>query len=62
MYFSVDNGNIFAGKCGVELLEEMTFFADALKMLGRKLHLLTRIIMKVTEKKRRLMIFHLKLN
>jgi len=44
------------------LLEEKTFFPDALQMLGKKLSLVTKISMKVAEKKKQVMIIHLKLS
>lgn len=62
MYFGIDDSRAFAEKCGVVLLEERTFFPDALKMLGKKLTLVTRISMKTAEKKKLVLILHLKLD
>jgi len=61
MYFGVDDSAAFARKCGVGLLETRTFFPDALRQLGRKLSLVTRICMQVAERKRQALILHLKL-
>ena len=35
MYFGINDSKEFADKCGMELLEEKTFFPYALKMLGK---------------------------
>ncbi len=61
MYFGVDDCRAFAQKCGTVLLEERTFFPDALKMLGKKLSLMTRISMKTAERRKLTVILHLKL-
>ncbi|MCR5295715.1 MAG: class I SAM-dependent methyltransferase [Lachnospiraceae bacterium] len=61
MYFGIDDSKAFAQKCGTILLEEKTFFPDALKILGRKLKLMTRISMKTAERKKLVRILHLKL-
>lgn len=61
MYFGVDDSKEFARKCDAVLLEEKTFFTDALKMLGRKLSLITRISMKTAEKKKMALILHMAL-
>ena len=61
MYFGLDDCEDFAKKCGTVLLEEKTFFPDALKLLGKKLSLVTRISMKTAERKKQVMILHLKL-
>ena len=62
MYFGIDDSRKFAEKCGTVLLEERTFFPDALKMLGRKLNLVTRISMKTAERRKLVLILHLKLS
>ena len=62
MYFGIDDSRAFAEKCGAMLLEERTFFPDALKMLGKKLTMVTRISMKTAEKKKLVLILHLRLN
>ncbi len=61
MYFGIDDSRKFAKKCGAVLLEEKTFFQDALKMLGKRLSLMTRISMKTAERKKLVLILHLKL-
>ena len=61
MYFGIDDSRGFAQRCGTVLLEERTFFPEALKMLGRKLSLASRISMKTAEKKKLVKILHLKL-
>ncbi len=61
MYFGVNDSKQFAEKCGTVLLEEKTFFTDALKMLGKKLNLMTRISMKIAERNKQVLIIHLKL-
>ncbi len=62
MYFGVNDSKAFANKCGVKLIEERTFFPDALRMLGRKLSFITKVFMKISEKRKRVLILHLKLN
>ena len=62
MYFGINDSKIFAEKCGVELLEVKTFYPDALSMLGKRLNLVTRVSMMVAEKKKQVLILHLKLN
>ncbi len=61
MYFGVDDSEEFARRCATILLEERTFFPDALKMLGKKLNLITRISMKIAERNKSVKILHLKL-
>ena len=61
MYFGIDDSTDFARKCEVILLEERTFFPDALKMLGKKLNIVTRISMKTAERWKQVRILHLKL-
>ena len=61
MYFGIDDSKAFAKKCGVVLLDERTFFPDALKMLGKKLTMGTRISMKTAERRKLVRILHLKL-
>ena len=62
MYFYVNDGQAFAQKCGLELMEQRTFYTAARKMLKRKLKLYTRIAMKVCDDGGRTIILHLKLN
>lgn len=61
MYFFVNDSAAFAKKCGTVLLEEKTFFPEALSMLSKKLTLVSRVSMKVADKKKRVLILHLKL-
>ncbi len=44
------------------LLEERTFFPDALRMLGKKLNFMTRLSMKTAERRKLVMILHLRLS
>ena len=62
MYFGINDSKTFAEKCGMELLEVKTFYPDALAMLGKRLNLVTRVSMMVAEKKKQVLILHLKLN
>lgn len=62
MYFGINDSKAFAEKCGMELMEVRTFYPDALKNLGKKLSLVTQISMLVAEKKKQVLILHLKLN
>ena len=61
MYFGIDDSKGFAEKCGTILLEERTFFPDALKMLGKKLNFITRISMKTADQRKLGLILHLRL-
>ena len=61
MYFGIDDSAGFGQKCGTSLLEERTFFPDALKMLGKKLNLITKIFMRIAEWKKQVLILRLKL-
>ncbi len=61
MYFGIDDSHAFARSCDALLLEETTFFQDALQMLGKRLKLITRISMKIAERNRQVRILHLKL-
>ena len=62
MYFGINDSTAFAEKCGMELLEEKTFYPNALSMLGKRLNLVTRVSMLIAEKKKQVLILHLKLN
>ena len=61
MYFGIDDSRAFAGKCGMKLLEERTFYPDALAMLGKRLNIVTRISMRVAERKKQALILRLQL-
>ena len=60
MHFGINDSAAFAQKCGMDMLEVRTVYPDALKMLGKKLNLVTRVSMKVAEKKKQVLILHLK--
>ncbi len=61
LHFSAGSGQAVAEKCGMKLLEERPFFADARKQLKKKLTLYTRIAMKVVDEGgRRGFLTHLK--
>ena len=62
MYFFVDNCETFANKAGVTLLEQRPFFTATQKILGRKISLSTRLIMKFADGLGRTKILHLKLS
>jgi len=61
MYFGIDDSREFAQKCGTILLEEKSFFPDAMRMLGKRLNLVTRISMTIAERKKQAFILRLKL-
>lgn len=61
MYFSINDSRTFADECGMELLEEKTFFPDALRILDKKLNFITKMFIKIAEKKKQVLILHLKL-
>ena len=62
MYFGINDSKEFVNKCGMQLVEEKTFFPDALQMLGNKLGFVTKVSMKIAEKKKQVIILRLKLN
>lgn len=62
MYFGINDSKAFADKCDAKLLEERTFFSNVLSILGRKLGLITKVFIRISEKKKRIFILHLKLN
>jgi O-methyltransferase involved in polyketide biosynthesis len=62
MYFFVNDGEELARKTGTTFLSCRPFFADARKMLGRKLQPYTRIAMRVVDQSGRAVLLHLKLN
>ena len=61
MYFGINDSKAFAKKCGVILIEEKTFFPEALSMLGKKLNLISKVSMKVADDKKRVIILHIRL-
>jgi O-methyltransferase involved in polyketide biosynthesis len=62
MFFSINDGAEFAKRAGIKLIEERVFFADARKMLKKKLGLYTRIAMKVVDDKKRTVLLHFRMN
>lgn len=62
MHFGINNSKEFANRCDMQLLAENTFFPDALQLLGNKLSFITKISMRVAEKKKQVLILHLKRN
>ena len=58
MRFCVEDGRKFALEAGVNLIEERVFFADARKMLARRLKFSTRLIMKFVDFTKRAKILH----
>jgi len=61
MYFGINDSKAFAKKCGVILIEEKTFFPEALSMLGKKLNLVSKVSMEVADDKKRVIILHIRL-
>ena len=61
MYFYLEDPEEFAKKAGCRLIECRGFFKDAIKMLGKKVGLFTRISMKVADNRKNAMILHLKI-
>lgn len=49
MHFSVDSPAAFAQECGIKLLEQRPFFAEARRELKRQLSLYTRVAMRVVD-------------
>jgi O-methyltransferase involved in polyketide biosynthesis len=62
MYFYINNSIEFSKKTEVKLIEERVFFADARRILAKKLGLYTRIAMKVVDDKKRAILLHLRIN
>ena len=58
MRFCVEDGRKFALKVGVNLIEERVFFADARKILAKRLKFTTRLIMKFVDFTKRAKILH----
>ena len=53
MRFFVNDAHAFADETSTTLMEERVFFEDALCLLGRRLGIVSRISMRVADKKRR---------
>ena len=49
MFFSVDSPTAFAEECGITFIEQKSIFAEARKMLKKRLTLYTRIAMKIVD-------------
>lgn len=60
MYFYVNDSAAFAKKSGTELVEEKLFFSDAIRMLKKRLTLVTRVFMATADQKKQTLILHLK--
>lgn len=58
MRFCVEDGRKFALEAGVNLIEEKVFFADARKILAKRLKFTTRLIMKFVDFTKRAKILH----
>jgi len=61
MYFGINDSAAFARKCGTVLLEEKVFFTEALELLKKRVNLITRVSMSVADRKKRVLILHLRL-
>ena len=61
MNFYINDPEVFARACGVELLEQRPFFKNMEPGVRRRLKIGSRIAMKVADRKRRTVIVHLKL-
>lgn len=61
MYFYINDPQEFAKRVGVELLDVRPFYGDARRLLKKRIKLYTRIAMKVTDDKGRLLLLHIKL-
>ena len=61
MYFYIDDVEEFAKKADCQVIECRGFFKDAITMLSKKVGLYTKISMKIAEKRKNVMILHLKL-
>ena len=61
MYFYVNDGKAFAETCGARLMEVRTFYPEALKILRRKISLVTKVSMQIGEKKKQAILVHLAL-
>lgn len=62
MYFSVNDAQAFARKTGTALVEQRVFFADARAQLRRRLGVVSRVSMKVSDDDKRTNIIYLRLN
>ena len=58
MRFCVEDSSKFALEAGVNLIEERVFFADARKILAKRLKFTTRLIMKFVDFTKRAKILH----
>ena len=60
MYFYIEDSVSFSKKTDTILVEELTFFTDARKLLRKKLNFITKLFMKIADYKRQALIIHLK--
>ena len=60
--FYVETGDKFASSTNTSLLNWRCFFTEARKILKTKLKFITRLYMKVVDKKKRATVLHLRLN
>ena len=61
MHFYIESGLTFAEKAGVVLVEQRAFFTDALRILGGKLKLFSRLSMIIADRFHMSMLVHLRL-
>ena len=61
MYFAIDNPNEFATETKTKLVSVSGFFTDALKQC-RGLKLISKIMMFFSDRLKRTMVIHLRLN
>lgn len=60
--FYVDDASIFANETNTHLVMWRCFFTEARKILKKELKFITRLYMKVVDKKKRATVLHLRLN
>ena len=60
--FYVDDASIFANENSTRLVMWRCFFTEARKILKKGLKFITRLYMKVVDKKKRATVLHLRLN
>lgn len=60
MYFYIEDGMSFSKKTDTILVEELTFFTDARELLRKKVNFITKLFMKIADRKKMSLIIHLK--
>ena len=60
--FYVDDASIFANKTNTHLVVWRCFFTEARKILKKELKFITKLYMRVVDKKKRAIVVHLRLN